>query len=183
MTKAEIRTLIAEQKKTLGFDRLKFLSASVIRNLQSQEAFRTAQTVGVYIPLPDEVDVAPLFKIPGKTFYIPAFDESVGIYRMAKLTAGLKKGRFGIPEPAVPIFSTENELGLIVVPGVAFDRTGRRIGRGGGFYDRLLPQYRTVRVGICFDFQLLACIPTEFHDVRMDFTATETQVFKVCDER
>ena len=130
------------------------------------------------MPLADEVNIAPLFQTPGKTFYIPAFDEATGIYRMARLTAELKKGRFGIPEPAVPVFAAGDELDLIVVPGVAFDRAGRRIGRGGGFYDRLLPQYRAVRAGICFDLQCLKTIPAEEHDIQMNLVATETKILK-----
>lgn len=130
------------------------------------------------MPLADEVNIAPLFRIPGKTFFIPAFDETSGRYRMARLTTELKKGRFGIQEPVEPVFAAANELDLIIVPGVAFDRAGRRIGRGGGFYDRLLPQYRAVRAGICFDFQCLPDIPAEQHDIQMDFLVTETKILK-----
>jgi 5-formyltetrahydrofolate cyclo-ligase len=81
-------------------------------------------------------------------------------------------------EPAVPVFGVEDELDLIIVPGVAFDLAGRRIGRGGGFYDRLLPQYRAVRAGICFDFQCLETIPAEEHDIQMDLLVTERQILK-----
>jgi len=56
--------------------------------------------------------------------------------------------------------------------------SGRRIGRGGGFYDRLLPQYRAVRAGICFDFQCLEALPAEEHDIRMDLLVTETKILK-----
>lgn len=176
MTKAEIRTQIAERKKS--FKSLELLSAAVVRNLQDLEAFKAVRAVGAYMPMTDEVDITPLFDCLEKTFFIPAFDESSSNYRMARLTTELKKGHFGILEPAVPDFAGENEIDLILVPGVAFDCAGRRIGRGGGFYDRLLPQYRAVRAGICFDFQCLEAIPAEPHDVRMDWVATETQILK-----
>lgn len=178
MTKAELRAQIAEQKKKLSSQYLEALSAKTVENFQTLESFRAARTVGAYMPLPGEVDITPLFEHLKKIFYIPAFDEASGRYRMARLTAELKKGRFGILEPAVPVFAAEDELDLIVVPGIAFDRAGRRIGRGGGFYDRLLPQYRAIRAGICFDFQLLEAIPAEEHDVRMDFTVTESKILK-----
>ncbi len=97
---------------------------------------------------------------------------------MARWTLELKKGRFGIPEPAEPVFAAEDELDLILVPGVAFDRVGRRVGHGGGFYDRLLPQYRVSRAGICFDFQCLGAVPAEEHDIRMNWVVTETQILK-----
>ena len=177
MTKAEIRAQIAERKKS--FPSLETLSTAVVEKFQSLEIFKTARAVGAYLPLPGEVDITPLFRSLEKTFCIPAFDEASGGYRMAKLTPGLKKGRFGIPEPAVPVFAAEDELDLIIVPGVAFDCAGRRIGRGGGFYDRLLPQYRAVRAGICFGFQCLETVPAQEHDIRMDWVVTETQVLKI----
>jgi 5-formyltetrahydrofolate cyclo-ligase len=180
MTKADIRAQIAKQKKS--FRNLETLSATIIENFRSLEIFKAARTVGAYMPMADEVDIFPLFQSLDKIFFIPAFDEVSGSYRMARLTTELKKGRFGIPEPAVPAFAAEDALDIIIVPGVAFDRAGRRIGRGGGFYDRLLPQYSAVRAGICFGFQYLESIPAEEHDVRMDFMVTESLIFKVCDE-
>ncbi|HNX52159.1 MAG TPA: 5-formyltetrahydrofolate cyclo-ligase [Pontiellaceae bacterium] len=176
MTKAEIRARIAAQKKTV--QGLEAPSAAAVKNLQYLAAFQSARTVGAYMPLPGEVDISPLFACPEKIFFIPAFDESSGLYRMARLAGELKTGRFGIREPAVPVFAEEHDLDLIIVPGVAFDRAGQRIGRGGGFYDRLLPQYRAIRTGICFDFQCLEVIPAEDHDVRMDFTVTESKILK-----
>ncbi len=177
MTKAEIRAQIAKRKKS--FQCLEALSAEVVKKFQGLDIFRAARVVGAYLPLSDEVDIRPLFQTPNKLFYIPAFDEVSGGYRMARLTAELKKGRFGIPEPAVPVFAAEDELDLIIVPGVAFDRAGYRVGRGGGFYDRLLPQYRAVRVGICFGFQCLETVPAQEHDIRMDWVATEVQILKI----
>lgn len=144
------------------------------------------------MPLPEEVNITSLFQCLELSFFIPAFDESLGGYRMAKYTPELKKGKFGIPEPERPVWAGPDELDLILVPGVAFDTAGGRIGRGGGFYDRLLPQYRAVRVGICFDFQCLEphCIgahsffqgldglPIEPHDCRMDWLITESKILK-----
>jgi 5-formyltetrahydrofolate cyclo-ligase len=196
MTKAEIRAQMAEQKKS--FQGLETSSAAMVKKFQSTngreadatataanevkrqtlELFKTARSVGAYMPLPDEVDISPLFQCSDKAFFIPAFDEPSGSYRMARMTTELKKGRFGILEPAVPVFAAEDELDLIIVPGIAFDHAGRRIGRGGGFYDRLLPQYNAVRAGICFDFQCLEKIPSEIHDIRMDWLVTETQILK-----
>ncbi len=176
MTKAEIRREITERKKS--FQGLDVLSAKAVKNFQTLETFQNAQTVGAYMPLPNEVDIAPLFQALEKIFYIPAFDKGSGSYRLAKYTSDLKKGNFGIPEPTHPVFAPK-EIDLILVPGVAFDRAGHRIGRGGGFYDRLLPQYRAVRVGSCFDFQCLEeTIPSEEHDVQMDYLVTETQILK-----
>jgi len=200
MTKTDIRKRITTLSP--GFQALELLSEQIVRNFQGLELFKQAQTVGVYIPLPDEPDITPLFALGSaggvappehseskgranspsepqiqreKTFYIPAFDETLGGYRLAEYNGELKKGKFGILEPACPVFAPE-KLDLILVPGVAFDHAGHRIGRGGGFYDRLLPQYQAVRAGVCFDFQCLEKVPTHSHDCKMDFLVTELQI-------
>ena len=190
MTKAEIRKQIAEKFQSLenkmgggsaSFQTLEKLSVEVVKKFQGLELFQRAKTVGVYIPLPDEVDITPLFQcletncVGAQKFYIPAFDQDAGLYRLAEYSADLKKGKFGILEPANPVFAPE-EIDLILEPGVAFDRSGNRIGRGGGFYDRLLPQYRAVRAGICFDFQCLESVPAEPHDCKMDLVVTESRI-------
>ena len=141
-------------------------------SFQGLELFQQAKTVGAYMPLPDEVDITPLFQCLEKTFYIPTFDETSGGYRLAQLTGELKPGKFGIPEPEEPIFAPAM-LDIIIVPGIAFDRIGHRIGRGGGFYDRLLPQYHAVRIGVCFEFQCLESVPSKSHDCPIDLLITE----------
>ena len=183
MTKAEIRKQIAELRP--DFQTLEKMSATVVEKFQGLELFQQAKTVGAYMPLPDEVDITPLFQCSEKQFYVPAFNETSGTYRLAEYTPELKKGKFGVPEPTVPVFAPE-KLDLIIVPGVAFDHAGNRVGRGGGFYDRLLPQYNSVRVGVCFDFQCLPVlsdegveveeIPAEPHDCNVSLLITESQI-------
>ncbi len=179
--KNKIRQQVAELRP--DFQTLELLSEQIVKKFQGLELFQQAKTVGAYIPLPDEVDITPLFsfdsfvaqdrQLQEKTFYIPAFDEASGGYRLAELTPELKPGKFGIPEPEDPVFAPE-ELDLIIMPGVAFDRAGHRLGRGGGFYDRLLPQYHATRLGICFEFQCLESIPSESHDCNVDLLITES---------
>ena len=199
MTKAEIRAQITAQRPDV--QTLEPLSTTVLKKFLRSEIFQQANAIGAYMPLPDEVDVRPLFNCgsargvappkntalkgranspsePPKQFFIPAFDEALGSYRMAKYTPELKKGKFGIPEPAAPVWAEKNDLDLILVPGVAFDRYGNRLGRGGGFYDRLLPLYSAKRIGICFEFQISDKIPAEPHDCRMDFLVTESKILK-----
>ncbi len=175
MTKDEIRAHVTQTKK---FHPLEEMSTTVLKNVQGLELFQQAKAVGLYMPLPDEVDVSPLFQTLELQMYIPAFDESVGGYRMATYTPELKKGKFGILEPKNPVWAKADELDLILVPGLAFDLSGNRLGRGGGFYDQLLPQYHAVRAGICFDSQCLEKIPTEPHDCIMDLLITDLKILK-----
>jgi 5-formyltetrahydrofolate cyclo-ligase len=175
MTKAEIRKQMAQTKT---FHCLETLSPLVLKNLQALDVFQQAKAIGLYMPLPDEVDLSPLFQTLDARVYVPAFDGTIDSYRMANVSKDWKKGKFGIPEPAEPVWAGQDELDLIVVPGVAFDHHGNRLGRGGGFYDRLLPQYSATRIGICFDFQCLETFPTEAHDCKMNRLVTESENFK-----
>ncbi len=180
MTKTKIRREIAARKKS--FQGLELLSELIVKKFQDLELFQQAKTVGAYMPLSDEPDIHPLFDLPGKRFFIPAFDEAFGVYRMAELTENLKPGKFGILEPVEPVWA--GNLDLILVPGTAFDRGGNRLGRGGGFYDRILAEHSgAVPIGLCFDFQLVDFLPAEPHDRPAAWIVTESQVLEVCEER
>ncbi len=211
MTKAELRAHIVKQKNrffqslekqaeggSASFQALEKMSAAVLEKFQTLELFQQAQAVGAYMPLPDEVDITPFFQglesngAAPQRYFVPAFDDTIGSYRMAQYTPELKKGKFGIPEPADPVWAGPDELDLILVPGLAFDRAGNRLGRGRGFYDRILPLYTALRAGICFDFQYLdpecsgthrflhglKTIPSEPHDCTMDFLVTESRILE-----
>jgi len=178
MTKDEIRKQIAGQKSSTGFPILESHGLAAVKRMKQLPEYLNARTIGAYAPLPDEVDITPIMTDPDRSFYIPAFDEASNGYRLARMGETFKRGRFGILEPVDPIFAEKDEIDLIIVPGVAFDQSGRRIGRGGGFYDQLLPQYHAIRAGICFDFQCLENIPTEAHDCQMDLLVTNTKILK-----
>jgi 5-formyltetrahydrofolate cyclo-ligase len=101
-----------------------------------------------------------------------------------KYTEGCKmtRGKFNISEPPEGNGSCrENSIGLVIVPGVAFDRRGNRIGFGHGFYDRFLEKLpaKTIKAGLCFDKQLVKKIPGEAHDIRMDYIITDKEVIKI----
>lgn len=175
MTKEDIRKYIAGQKSSIGLPILEANSLSAVKRLKRQPEYINAKSVGAYAPLPDEVDITSAMTSPDRTFYIPAFDDNLGGYRLARMGETFKRGRFGILEPVDPVFAEKDEIDLILVPGIAFDKAGHRIGRGGGFYDQLLPLYNATRMGICFDFQYLETIPTESHDCMMDRIITESR--------
>lgn len=97
-----------------------------------------------------------------------------------KIRKPKSNGQFGIREPKASCAEIPLErLGLILVPGVAFDLHGRRLGRGRGFYDRLLPEIRGVKCGVAFDEQMVDTVPAGRLDMRMDFVLTPTRCVKV----
>lgn len=109
--------------------------------------------------------------------------DQLGLFEL-RSPSELAPGRFGILEPRKALREEANrvvaaeELDLVVVPGVAFDRTGGRLGHGKGFYDRCLQATRedTVRVGLAFDCQIVSRVPVESHDIVMDWVVTENEV-------
>ena len=88
--------------------------------------------------------------------------------------ADLAIGAYGIEEPTGALFTDYATIDLVIVPGVAFDRDGNRLGRGKGYYDRLLPRIPSAyKVGICFPFQIVEEVPAEPFDIRMDEIITQ----------
>lgn len=141
-----------------------------------------------FAPLPDELDLWPVVEetlAAGKVVALPGFDADQQFYkprRVSNLHVELVSGRFGIREPAARCVEIPlADLELVLVPGVAFDWRGHRLGRGQGFYDRLLANFSGKKIGIAFEEQLVDAIPAEPQDVRMNFILTPAKRVK-CDE-
>ncbi|MGA2787538.1 MAG: 5-formyltetrahydrofolate cyclo-ligase [Verrucomicrobiota bacterium] len=146
---------------------------------------RSARTILFFAPLPGEIDVWPLLEemVPaGKTAALPRFDPVTQTYRARRveIPAGeIVSGKFGVREPAAGCVEIPLEkFDLVLVPGVAFDLSGNRLGRGKGFYDQLLAKISGVKCGVGYDFQLLEKIPAEPHDAKVDFVITPARTMK-----
>ena len=143
----------------------------------------SASTIAAYLALPQEVQITSLVESllkERKNICIPAFDPKENRYRLARLTAQtrLVSGPFHVREPASPDWVDHPYCDLILVPGVAFDYAGQRLGHGGGVYDRLLQSVHGLRVGIAFSFQVIDRFVSEAHDVPMDIVITEGGVHR-----
>lgn len=86
-------------------------------------------------------------------------------------------GHYGIREPIDPVFLPLEAIDVMIIPGVAFDARGNRLGRGGGYYDRLLAAFDGFTAGVAFAFQLVPCVPTEPHDRSVQVVVTETNSY------
>ncbi len=154
-------------------------SARLCAAIAGSDAWRSARTVAIFAPQPREPDVELLWMHGGgKTFAYPCVvEDRLDLFRVTSLHE-LAPGAFGVREPRADIAHAvaPEMLDLLLVPGVAFLRDGERLGRGGGFYDRLLSGLlaHTRKIGVCFDAQILAELPLEPHDQRVDFLATES---------
>ncbi|KAB2648407.1 MAG: 5-formyltetrahydrofolate cyclo-ligase [Verrucomicrobia bacterium] len=157
-------------------------AAQVVVSLSSRPEWARASSVLLFAPLPDELDVWPLVELAlmaGKTVALPAFASASNGYvprRIVDATADLIAGKFGVREPAEACVAVPlNQLDLVLVPGIAFDARGGRLGRGKGFYDRLLAGARGTKCGVAFDEQLVHAVPVGRLDIRLNCILTPTR--------
>jgi len=177
--KQKLRAVARERVRGLSTDAQAQLSLRACEIFLEQEVYRRAESILLYVALVGEVDLLLIFERAlgdGKRVALPRFLPETQNY--GAFFAGdkpLAPGAFGIPEPAQDNPVPLNRLDLILVPGVAFDGRGRRLGRGKGFYDRMLSEASGVKCGICFEEQMLETIPVEPHDVGVDYLATPSR--------
>jgi 5-formyltetrahydrofolate cyclo-ligase len=173
--RAEMRTRIASVPPA----RRAAASQEICRRLLAQPVWQEARHVLLFVPLRDEPDIWPLAAAAqrsGKTVALPRFEPVVNGYEAAVVddaACDLAPGKFGIREPApdCPAIAL-NRLDLVLVPALAFDRHGHRLGRGKGFYDRLLADVSGTTCGVALDEQLVADLPVEPHDIRLNCILT-----------
>ena len=182
-TKAELRTKIRAALGKISPAVRAVESIELCDRLEAQ--LRSARTILFFAPLPDELDVWPLlekFLAAGKICALPFFDsvtQSYSARQVRNLAADIATGKFGVREPVSSCAEIPAEqFDLILVPGVAFDWNGNRLGRGRGFYDQLLAKTAGVKCGVGYDFQLIGKIPAEPNDARVNFIVTPTRCLK-----
>lgn len=157
-------------------------SAAAAARLIALPAFAAAKVVMMYCPIQREIDPAAAARAAfagGKTVCLPRVDWVDGTMQPARIDAwgaGLSTGKNGIREPAgsAPLVSVPS-IGLVLVPGLAFDSAGGRLGRGSGFYDRFLTGLAAFKVGACLDEQVVDAVPMGPKDVRLDAVVTPTR--------
>ena len=157
------------------------ISAKARFLLAAQPAWQFAQSILFFAPMPTELDLWPLMTAAiaaGKTIALPRFVPETSSYVACQISSSthLTTGRFGIREPTdgcpqIPL----NKLDFILVPGLAFDLQGRRLGRGKGFYDRMLAAVRGKTCGVAFDEQIVRDVPVEPLDISVDCILTPTR--------
>ncbi len=155
-------------------------SGAVEKLLVELPEFRNAGTALFYYPRNSEVDTRNLMKnwILLNELYLPKLekDNSFKAIRCRNLTA-MDAGRYGIPEPSGN--EEAGRLEIIIIPGLAFDESGNRIGMGKGYYDRFLSRQKgAVKIALAYESQILAGIPKEPYDVPVDMIVTEKRVIR-----
>lgn len=165
-------------------------AAAIRERLAARADVRSARALLAFAAFGSEVDLDPLLEdliARGVGVFLPFVERlsppDLGIARVKDLRAGLAPGRMGIrePDPARRRAARVDRIDVVIAPGVAFDTSGRRIGYGGGFYDRLIPRLRpgTPIIAAAFDLQVVPEVPETTHDVRVDAVVTEARTIAV----
>ena len=175
--KQALRKDMASLKRSYEKTALLDLSVKIMSRLEETKLFQQASCIALYHALPGEVQTADFIEkwYRHKRILLPVVkgnDLQLFIYTGKE---SLKNGAFGIWEPSEDSTVPEEDIDLVIVPGVAFDRQHNRLGRGKGFYDRLLSTLSAPKIGICYSFQLKEHIPTEPFDKKMDLILTEKE--------
>lgn len=183
--KRELRRAVRERLHELDRASVAGWSESVCARLEAWGPFRRAHVVMSFVALPGEVDVGSLGRVlleAGKTLCLPSVDWELRTMAPAAVTSlseGLVTRRHGVQEPPEGAVRLDpHEVDLVLVPGLAFDEAGNRLGRGAGFYDRFLahPALRATTCGVASEAQLVQCVPVEPHDRPLDAIVTERRL-------
>lgn len=172
LDKKALRQTIREQKRAMTQEQILEKSQNLCEQFLATPQYRQAKTVYGYFPYNQEVRTVPILEralADGKKVAVPkVYGDQMRFIYLTDLTQ-VEKGYSGIPEPIMDEPIADDTTALVLMPGLAFDACGHRIGYGGGFYDKFLaeePDHPTV--ALCYDFQMLPAIETDDFDIPVD---------------
>lgn len=183
-TKDDIRHDIRVRRAALTLEQIANRSKAAIEHLQAQDLLQSATSMACYLSKPFEVQTQRFIEActkAGKRVCVPRhIDDELG-YAWSWVAPGgaWRDGPWRIAEPAHYEPVDPSELDLAIVPAVAVDQSGNRVGHGGGNFDRLLRHVNAPHIALVFDFQFMESVPAESHDVPMNLIVTDAQVHTV----
>jgi 5-formyltetrahydrofolate cyclo-ligase len=182
--KKEQRIEFLKKRRSLSQSLLQQQSRSICEQLAQTLEFQQAQVILAFFSINQEPDLSTLWqKFPGKIWGFPRCEKSNLIWQIVnilELETNIRIGKFGIFEPitSLPFIDLE-QVDMILIPALACDRQGHRLGYGGGFYDRFLVNQRGKKVGITFTEMLVNSLPIAAWDIRLDAVCTEAGIFEI----
>lgn len=184
--KNEIRQEIINIRKQMSQEEVNTLSQKIISTLTKLPIFKESKTIMLYLSFDNEVDTFKLIdlcKDLGKKITVPyCINEGKRIIptEIKNVESDLVESSFGYLEPKAELVKpvSTNEIDLIIVPGLAFDKGCYRVGFGAGYYDRFLSKlcFTIPTIGLAYDYQILEYIPTEEHDMPLDYVVTDKRI-------
>ena len=172
MNKTELRKTVRARKRAMTEEQIQEKSEALTRLFLQSEEYRNARSIYGYLPYNQEVRTVPLLEQAlrdGKRVAVPkCYGDEMRFIWMEDLSL-VEKGYAGIPEPIADGPVADDETALVLMPGMAFDKEGHRIGYGGGFYDKYLAREGShPTLALCYDFQVVSHLETEEFDIPVD---------------
>ena len=177
MDKKALRREIGEKKRAMTIEQIELASQRLAQKLFATEAYQKAQSIYGYLSYNQEVRTEGILRqafMDGKRVAVPkVFGDEMKFLWIESLSM-IAPGYYNIPEPIADGPVANDELALILMPGLAFDPKGHRLGYGGGFYDRYLAEHHDHKlVALCYDFQMFDHLETEAHDIPVDLVIAD----------
>jgi 5-formyltetrahydrofolate cyclo-ligase len=184
--KSELRSKMLEKRSSLSWQDVQIKSHAINEALFAQDSFREAKTILLYLPIKKEPNSLPIIKNAWKTekqVLVPVTIPEKKELLLSRLDSlkDLTEGYYGIPEPKkTRLHAVEpHNVDLCLLPGVAFDTNGYRLGYGGGYFDRFLPKLRPdcLKIALAYNFQILESLEHLPHDLPVDMIITESAIY------
>lgn len=184
--KKQLRKDMKQRIASQSSDARRKTADRICESLKSWIDQNAIQHIGIYIAQPDEIDLSALIHCclsQKKSLYAPCYQHEQSAYQFVPFESlnNFSSGKFRIPEPNGRPVSLA-EIQVILVPGLAFDLSGNRLGRGGGYYDRILKEFSGISIGIAAPLQLQRRIPTDAWDQTVDYVCDDVGSLKSCKE-
>jgi 5-formyltetrahydrofolate cyclo-ligase len=178
MKKEDIRRKVRAGKSLLSENDRAVAASRVFSRLEQLAAFMMSDRILMYHSLPDELSTLEFLSKWGgrKRFFLPRVN-GVNLDILPYDRSTLRLGAFHIEEPQGNDITSIDEIEMVVVPAVAYDRSGNRVGRGKGYYDRLMADSKALKVGVAYDFQIFDEFEVDAHDVPVDMVITESATY------
>ena len=180
MNKSDLRVQKLNERKNLDKEQVFQKSRLVCQNFINSELYKKSDFIMLYKSIGNEVCTGTLFEsILGdkKRVAVPDTLKDGSILPVEVFAdTEYKKGIYNIPEPIIRKPADKNEIDALIIPGVAFDRTGNRIGFGAGCYDKFLNGISAIKIGFCYDMQIIDHIDSEPFDIKMDYVISENGI-------
>lgn len=171
MDKKMLRRQIQQQRRSLTPAQIETASEQLAQQFLAHPLYKQAQSVYGYLSYQSEVSTWSLLRRiqrEGKRVAVPRVVGQEMVFHWLDDLDRAQSGYHGIPEPLPTEPVADDPTALMLVPGLVFDAAGHRMGYGGGFYDRYLAAHRHPTIALCYEFQLLAHLQTEPHDIPVD---------------
>lgn len=182
MSKQLIRQKLLNQRRELESSSCARFSSIVQDYFIASRSYAEAKTIAIYSSVHNEVRTDRLFEralADGKQVCFPRLEADHIVFVAEVDALAMQVGPFGVPEPQGQTVVSPEDIDLVAVPGVGFDRQGHRIGYGLGYYDRALKACTNAEfIGLAYSSQVVGSLPAESHDIRLDYLATENEIIE-----